>query len=1045
MRNAKSLGLCIITDRRTFAAEFLREKIYMLILGKKVVSLSVGFTLSVAASAFPIRGHVADAATGEAIIGATVYDIYNNVGALTDVDGNFSFDVASLPSSVKISYIGYKENNVSVNANDTAYSIRLQEENKRLNEVVVIGYGTQQRQRLTGSVATVDRDVLENNVQPTVDALLSGSVSGVSVTGSGQPGGASTIRIRGGNSISANNEPLYVIDGFIYYKEAGALDTGENGTGVDGGVSPLSLINPQDIESIEVLKDVSATAIYGSRGANGVVIITTKKGQKGQFQIRYGYQLTLGTPAKLLSVMNATEWARYQKDYFYNKGGYTDEQIAGLGSGTDWQDAVLRNTVSHTHNLSISGGDNRTRYALSGNIVRQEGILLNTGYNRSGLRANINRQVSDRLSVGITSNISRNKQDGLTTTTGVTFNSSPYQGGITNSLTYALLMPPVVPIYKEDGSYNYTNPYEYAYFALGDIAANPVSDLENSVAQTIDDDVIANAFATFNISDDLQAKATIGLDLDNLTQNYFAPHYTALGLANGGVGNITKRRIETWQSEYTLHYEHQFSDTHHLDALAGYTFQSTNQSYLSASSSHYTDETLKHNNLAGGSQFSAPRSGESSSNLHSLLARINYSLLERYNLTATLRGDRSSRFAKSHNWGVFPSLGLSWNIEHEGFANDWQWLDGLKLRASTGTVGNQEIGDYLYSTGYQTSTTGGTVHYTKTNAANSNLKWETTISNNIGLDFSAFSGRLTLSAELYWKKTKDLLLVVPVDVAKYGVSSQLQNVGNVTNNGAELTITAKPIESKNLQWTLSANIAWNRNRITSLGQHEQLQTASYSILRKDEAVGSFYGLVFDGIVQKDEDTSLQPTQNGARPTAGEAKFRDINGDGKVNEDDRVILGHAQPTTTFGLSSTLSWRNFDFFFLLQGAAGGHIYNSLRRTLEHPTDCYNVSSAILNSWTNDNPSETLPKVSDVRPYSYIDSRYVEKSDYLKLQTVSLGYRFAIKPIKASVRLSVAATNLLTITGYKGYDPEVAGGIDTGQYPSSRTFTFGLDVTF
>jgi TonB-linked SusC/RagA family outer membrane protein len=996
------------------------------------------------ASATPINGRVADAATGEAIIGASI--IYNNkVGAVTDADGLFSIDVTTFPSELTISYVGYEQKNVRVKQDDDNVVVALQEENQHLDEIVVVGYGTQRRQKLTGSVVSVDRSILNNNILPTADGLLAGSVAGVSVTGTGQPGAASKIRIRGGNSVSANNEPLYVIDGFIYYKEGGAIDTGERGTAIEGGVSPLSLINPQDIESIEVLKDVSATAIYGSRGANGVVIVTTKKGQKGKAQIRYSYQLSLGIPAKKLSVMNAREWARYQKDYFYNKGGYTDAEIDALGEGTDWQSAVLRNTISHNHNLSISGGDDRTRYLVTGNIVRQEGILLNTGYQRSGLRVNIDRHVNDRLTIGATSNISRNRQDGLTTTTGVSFNSSPFQGGITNSLTYALLMPPVVPIYKADGSYNYSNPYEYAYFIMGDIAANPVSDLENSVAQTIDDDVIGNVFATYQLTDDLQTKATFGFDLDNLTQNYFAPHYTALGLANGGVGNVTKRRIETWQTEFTLTYDHQFGEAHHVDALAGYTYQSTNHTFLSASSSQYTDETLKHNNLSGGSQYSAPRSGESESNLHSLIGRVNYSLYDKYNMTATLRADRSSRFAKSHNWGIFPSLGLSWNIEKEHFAENVEWLNGLKLRASVGTVGNQEIGDYLYTTSYSTSTTGGQVHYTKTNAANDNLKWETTVSTNVGIDLSAFKNRLTFTAEVYWKRTNDLLLVVPVDVAKYGVSSQLQNVGNVENRGLELSLGVTPISHKDLRWTLAANAAWNTNRLTSLGNHEQLQTASYTILKKDEAVGSFYGLIFDGVVQKGEDTSLLPSQNGAKPGVGEAKFRDVNGDGKVDQNDRVILGHQQADLTFGLTSTLKWRQFDLFLQLQGATGGKVYNSLRRTLEHPTDCYNVSSVILDSWTSENPSNTLPKVSDVRPYSYIDDRYVEDADYLKLRTLSLGYRFRLKPVKTDVHLTATASNLFTLTGYKGYDPEVQGGIDLGQYPSARTFTLGIEITF
>ena len=924
---------------------------------------------------------------------------------------------------------------------DTAWWDKQQD----ISEIVVVGYGTQRRQKLTGSVVSVSQEVLHNNVQPTADALLAGSVAGVSVTQTGQPGAASTIRIRGGNSVSANNEPLYVIDGFIYYKEGGSLSTGENGTGIEGGVSPLSFINPQDIESIEVLKDVSATAIYGSRGANGVVIVTTKKGQKGTFQVNYNYQLSLAAVGKKLSVLNATEWARYQKDYFYNKGGYSDAEIAALGSGTDWQSAVLRSTASHTHNLSISGGDDRTRYVVAGNIVRQEGLVLNTGYERSGLRINLDRNVSDRLSLGATANVSRSKQDGMTTTTGVTFNSSPFQGGITNSLTYALLMPPVVPIYKEDGSYNYTNLYEYAYFAMGDIAANPVSDLQNSVAQTIDDDALGNAFLQYRLTDELRAKATFGFDLDNLTQNYFAPHYTALGLANGGVGNITKRRIETWQTEFTLNYDHYFGEYHYIDALVGYTYQSTNQSFLSGSSSQYTDESLRHNNLSGGSQYSAPRSGESSSNLHSLIARANYTLFDKYNATATLRADRSSRFAKRHNWGLFPSLGLSWNVERERFAEDWQWLSSLKLRVSVGTVGNQEIGDYLYGDSYITSTTGGVVHYTKSNAANDDLKWETTVSANVGLDLSVFSNRLTLTVDAYWKRTNDLLLTVPVDVAKYGVSSQLQNVGNVENRGLEISLNGKLVNRRDLKWSAGVNMAYNHNELTSLGNNDKLNTASYTLLKKGEAVGSFYGLLFDGVVQTDEDITSLSAQNGSKPIAGEAKFRDVNGDGKVDGNDRVILGHAQPSFTFGVQSSLTWKQFDAFIQLAGQTGGKVYNSLRRTLEHPTDCYNVSSVILDSWTVANPSNALPRISDVRPYSYIDSRYVEKSDYLKLRTLSVGYHFKVQPIQADIRLSATASNLLALTGYKGYDPEVQGGVDLGQYPSARTFTFGLELVF
>ena len=1011
---------------------------------RKITVIALTMLFSNMASATPINGKVADAVTGEAIIGASV--IYNNkVGAVTDVEGRFHLDIASFPSDISVSYVGYESLRVKIGERDSVVSIRLHEDAQTLNEVVVVGYGTQKRTQLTGSVTTISKDVLNNNVFPTADALLAGSVAGVQVTTSGQPGSGSSIRIRGGNSISANNEPLYVIDGLLYYKESGTLSTGERGTGISGGISPLSLINPNDIESIEVLKDVSATAIYGSRGANGVIIVTTKKGKRNQTNIKYQYQLTYATPSKKLSVLNATEWARYQKQYFYNKGGYTDEQIDALGAGTDWQDAVLRSTVSHSHNLTISGGDEKTRFLLGANIIDQKGIVLNTGFNRTALRLNADRRLTDKLTVEAALNVSRNKQDGLTTTTGVSFNSSPYQGGITNSLTYALLMPPVVPIYKADGSYNYTNPYEYAYFAMGDIAANPVSDLENSVAQSIDDDIIGNASLTYEFTDGLVGKASLGFDLDNLTQNYFAPHYTALGLANGGTGSIAKRRLETWQTEFTLNYRHNFGRSHQLDALAGYTYQTTNRTFLTGSSSKYTDESLKQNNLSGGSLFAAPLSGESSSNLHSLIGRVNYTLLDKYNATATFRADRSSRFSQNHNWGMFPSLGLSWNVNRERFLANQKWLSSLKLRASIGTVGNQEIGDYQYSTAYTTSTTGGNVHYTKSNAANSNLKWETTVSGNIGIDASFLQNRIGITVEYYQKKTLDLLLNVPVDVAKYGVSSQLQNVGNVENKGFEISVDFTPVRNKHLLWNIQANLGYNKNEVTSLGDYDELNVNSYTILRKGEAVGSFYGLVFDGVVQADEDISKLPTQNGSRPKIGQEKFRDINGDGKVNEFDRVILGHSHPDINYGLSSSLKFGRLDAFIQFQGTANGQIYNSLRRTLESPTDCYNVSSVILDSWTADNPSNIYPAVSDVRPYSYIDSRFVEDANYFKLKTLTVGYTIPVRFVKADLHLTATATNLFTISNYKGYEPEIQSGVDMGDYPASRSFTLGVELTF
>ncbi len=995
-----------------------------------------------------ITGKVVDSRTGETLIGATVYTLDKSKGVVTNYDGEFSIKVDKLPVKLNISYAGYKNQELTVYDDEDEVNIQLTEKRSFLGDVVVVGYGTQKRTQLTGAVATINTDIIENTVASTFDNLLQGAIPGVNVTTNNQPGAQSSVRIRGGNSINAKNDPLYVIDGFIYYKEGGSLDTGTKGTKVEGGVSPLALINPSDIESIEVLKDVSATAIYGSRGANGVIIVNTKKGERGKSQIKYDYSLTVANAAKSLDVLNAQEFARFQNTYFPSKRKFTEEQIAALGEGTDWQSAVLQTGITHNHNVSISGGDDKTRYLLGGNITNQDGVVLNTGYSRSSLRLNLDREVFKNVSLGISQVVSRSRQRGLTSTASSGGNNNPFQDGITSSFVYALLMPPTVGIYNVDGSYNYTNPYEYGYFKSGANAANPVSDLKNSTAESISDDALGNAYLKYTIIPDLVAKASVGYDLDNYTQNFFAPSYTALGLADHGVGSIVKRHLSTWQHEYTVDYSRQINDANFINALVGYTYQSTDRSYSIASGTDFSNEQLGVNNLNAAQVALYPESGHTESNLHSVIGRVNYTLLDRYNATATFRADRSSKFASGHNWGYFPSLGLSWNLDKEKFlASAESWLDGLKVRASVGTVGNQEIGDYLASTTYSTTTVSGTTIYTKTNEANANLKWETTTSYNAGFDLSVLNGKWSVVGDVYYKKTNDLLLRVPSDLMTTGVSSQVRNVGNVANKGFELAVTFNPIHKRKQSLSLTANVAYNKNEITSLGKGNKqiFPTESYYSLNVGEAAGSYYGFVFDGVVQQGEDVSKLATTAGYAPKAGQAKYRDANGDKKIDTKDRTILGHFQPDYTFGLNASYSYRNFDAFVLFQGQTGGSVYNQLKRRLDLAGDAYNVSTRLLDSWTPANASNEIVSVGNVQSMmATVDSRYIESTDYIRLKTLSLGYTFNVRPIKAKLRVSATASNLFTLTGYSGFDPEVAGGIDTGAYPSARTFTFGINIT-
>jgi TonB-linked SusC/RagA family outer membrane protein len=990
-------------------------------------------------------GVVTDAQSGEPLIGAAIsINGQKGTGVVTDINGSFSIHTNSkTPFELSVSYTGYKTQQVKIENSQKKVNIHLEESVDYLKEVVVVGYGTQSRTQLTGAVSTIKADVFANTTAATLDGALGGQVAGLHVTNaSGQPGASSSIRIRGGNSINASNEPLYVVDGFIYFKDAANNSTGLGA--IESSLNPLSTINPNDIQSVEVLKDVSATAIYGSRGANGVIIITTKKGHIGdnKARISYGYRLGISNISKRLNLLNASEWAQYQKTYWGNKAGYSDSDIAALGKGTDWQDAVLRTAAQQTHELSVNGATEKSRYAFSANYTDQDGIILNSGFQRYNFHTNVEWQLQKDLNFGVNITYGRSKQRGLTTSEEQVYNSSPFSAGITNSFVYALLMPPVVNVYNADGSYNFNNPYEYAYFAIGDHAANPVYDLKESVAENINNYLLSNIWVTYQLGD-FRLKASLGLNSEKLTQNYFSGAYTSLGLATEGVGGVGNRQTDIWQQEYTLGYNKVVNDIHQIDALLGYTRQTSTSTFSSIRTNHFTNETLKHNNLGDGSGIYTPKNGISESNLNSLIARTNYTLLDRYNATATFRADNSSRFAKKHRWGYFPSLGLSWNIDKEAFLRNAKKLDYLKLRLSGGVVGNQEINDYAFSTSYNTGSYAGSSNYSKGNAVNDNLKWETTASYNLGIDAGFADNRLNVVLDIYYKKTSDLLLDVPVGFAQ-GVTSQLQNVGNVENKGIEFAVNGVLLRRKNINWTLSANIAHNKNNISSLGTAKDIIQGADNqlIIRQGEPLGSFYGLEFAGIVQEGEDVSKLPVINGITPSPGDAKFVDTDNNNIINNNDRKVLGSIQPSLTYGLSSQLQYRHWDASITFAGSYGNKLYNALGRRLEQTGDSYNVLTTVLDSWTPQNPTNRLALASKSRPFSYIDSRYVQDASYLKLKNLTIGYQFALAA--AEIRIYATASNLLTITPYKGYDPEVSGGTDSGAYPASRTVSFGINIT-
>ncbi len=1013
------------------------------------ISLLIAFltTVSTLAQQIEIKGKVLEENSKASVIGAAIKLKGQKIGTVSDVNGDFTLKVKALPVTLLVSTIGYKYQEIDVYEAEPII-IYLSEDVNRLSEVVVIGYGTQKRKELTGAISSVPKTSL-SQIATSFDNLLGGAVAGLNVTQSdGQPGSTFSVRIRGGNSINAGNEPLYVVDGVIIYNDNSSTQIGITRAG--GALNPLAAINPSDIESIEVLKDVSATAIYGSRGANGVVIITTKSGKRGKNNIEYQYTIGWQQASKKLDLMNAKQWGELYSEIAspenISETGLTKDKVAQLGEGTDWQSAALRTALTQNHQLSISGGDEKTRYLLSGNFSNQDGILLNTNFKRYSGRFNFDRDLAKNLTIGLNVTANKLEQNGLSSYSGL------YVNGVSNSLDYVLRIPQVVPIYNEDGKFNYNNLFEKGDLRFGDRTVNAISDLVNNVSETKNNSLIGNFYAKYTIIPSLIAKISIGTNLSNTTQNFFAPASSAAGFLAKGYGSIGNKKNESWQAEYTLNYTKQLNADHYIDVLAGYTTQTTNIEYSTASSSNFANEQLSYHNLQGGSSLIAPSSGGSESILNSVLGRLNYSYLGRYNLTATLRADGSSRFAQNHKWGYFPSVGFSWNINEEPFFKKNKTISDFKLRASFGTVGNQEIGDYKYEATYSvikySFNNQLVTAYSRSNAENPDLKWEKTSQYNIGIDLGLWKNRLSFVADAYYKKTSDLLLDVPVEITT-GFNTMLKNVGNVTNKGLEFAVTGSVIDTKDISWNFSANIAKNINKITNLGSLDYILNGN-SIVKKGETLGSFYGVVFDGIVQEGDDLSKVPKPSWkTNVEPGDVKYVDQkNSDGKITQDDdRVVLGSSQPDFSYGFSTTLRYKSFSLFASFQGNQGNKVCNLLRQDLESPSTSYNLLATLVDRWTPENPSTTIPKAS-ITPATWLDSRYIEDASFLRLKNITLSYILPVKinaAISTRFRIFATGQNLLTLTKYTGYDPEVSNGIDSGAYPTAKTFTFGVNISY
>ena len=999
-----------------------------------------------------ITGHITDVRTGEPLIGASVIvKSEKGQGVVTDIDGNFSLQTkVEAPLTLRVEYVGYRALDVDVYDFEESVEISLIDNASRLDEVVVVGYGAQKRLELTSSISSVDNEILRQQ-NASVESALQGAVAGLNVTTtSGQPGAASIIRIRGGNSITGGNEPLYVIDGFIVYNDVASNKTGARGS--DAALDPLAFLNPSDIESIEVLKDVSATAIYGTRGANGVIIITTKKGSHGKNNISYNATFGWSSISKKLDFMDAWQWADIWNEMYEN--GEVGYRLDEPTQTYDWQDAALQIGFTQEHQLSFVGGDEISRYSISGSYKNQEGIILNTGLQRYASRINYERNVLKTLLVGVNASGAYNKMKGQSDKSSM-FAANSWYGAISHT--------PYTPIYNEDGSFNY-EPTPTSVDIYNGKVGNPISDLVNYDTETENTRIIGTGFAEWTVIPQLKLKASIGADLSNTRQSYYAPSYTSDGLPYNGYASVGQTKTHVWQTEYTATYSNTFKKVHSLTALVGYTAQRTDRSRIATTAYGFSNDATGYDNLGAASTTQPSSSGHYISTLQSWIGRLNYSYDSRYNASLTLRADGSSRFAKDHRWGWFPSLGASWNIDREKWLHLSKKVDFIQLRASVGVVGNQEIGDYQFAANITPRTViidgQRATSYIISNKSNPDLKWETTTSYNIGLSTGFFHNRLTVTLDGYYKKTSDLLLDVPVEQVT-GFDTVLRNVGSVTNKGIELEVGAVLIEKKDLRWNVNANIAHNKNEVTSLGNAEYfIPSHGYTnplIVKVGEPLGSFYGYKFKGIIQLDEDLSKLPSQTISTVEPGNPKFEDVNGDGVVNEQDRVVLGNIQPKFTYGFNTKVTYKNLDLFISASGSYGNKLFNELACRLDRGNGYYyNPLAEVADRWTPTNPSNTIQKASNATSI-YTDDRFVEDASYLKIRNIQLGYTLPIKKITkdASLRVYVSLQNFFTFTSYNGYDPEanrsgsdetsaLYQGIDNGTYPSSKTVLVGFNVT-
>lgn len=1001
-----------------------------------------------------VTGTVSTAEEGQPLSGVSVLVAGTNIGTTTNADGRFTIRVPRSSTQLQLDYVGYTTEKVSIGTGANL-KISLAQDVRQLKDVVVVGYGIQRKSDITGAISSIKGSDLTQLSTQRVDQALQGRAAGVMVLNTdGAPGGNTTIRVRGSNSINGGNNALIVIDG------------------LQGG--NLNSLNPNDIESIEVLKDASATAIYGAQGANGVVLITTKLGKKGKPVIAYNYSYGVSKLRKKLDVMNAADFAKTINANALTRTGsgnipspiFSDAEIQYYEkNSTDWQDVIYRTAPIQNHELSISGGTDNMKYLVSGGYLNQQGVLVNSEYQRFSLRANLKTDINTWSSFSLS--WAGSKETG---------NSPPFGSAdisfLGNSVNVAPRWAPTEPVYDSLGN--------YSVHRQGYGASDTWNPLASAIEPKIDNNTIRNilnSYIEFRPIEGLSLRITGGANIINVNNKAYHNQKTYEGKQNTGLGISTESMNVRYQNSNILTYDKTFND-HHLTFTAVGEQQYSKYNFSTLRASKFLADQTGVNNL-GGANIVVPTSDAEERVLNSYLGRINYAFADKYLLTASYRADGSSVFGENNKWGYFPSASIAWKASEENFIRNLNVFSGLKIRASWGITGNQAISPYQtlsrISSGsnYPYNGSDGTdLGYFIANAPNPSLKWESTTQTDVGIDVAVFKGRLTVTADYYKKTTKDLLMSRTIP-GYTGFTSIIDNIGSIENKGIEIEIGGDPLVGK-VRWNTGLNISANRNKVLSLGNIDRIgyitTKGGYSVnnpfmyLIVGKSFGQIYGYGYEGTWKTSE--AKEAAAYGQLP--GDRKFTDANNDGVINNKDLKVIGNAFPDFIFGWNNRVSYNNFELNFLMQGTKGNDIFNMGRIRMENPGE--GTSTALLNRWTPENQNTDVPGFIDAKTREEAGltnqikigsdqriSRWVEDGSYVRLKNITLSYNLP-KSVIDKIRLSnlkvfVSGTNLITLTKYTGYDPEVSSyngndaqiGVDFSNYPQSKIVNFGLNVSF